>query len=149
MSEPLAHHFECPAKMVIDRNKYKDMKEAKQLRTVTEARAIVDLSAGRVGSDVVEWQRLSDYPLLPNGQEGRWNSSESGHPVIFTDDDSRMYLFFQGNNNKARTWYLSKMFVKWQGNRPYLVCPKDKEEFHVILSGDKCISGVEIHPQAL
>jgi len=34
--------------MVIDRNKYMDMKEAKQLRTVTEARAIVDLRAGRV-----------------------------------------------------------------------------------------------------
>ncbi|MHC4496072.1 MAG: tyrosine-type recombinase/integrase [Planctomycetota bacterium] len=33
--------------MVIDRNKYMDAKEAKQLRTVTEARAIVDLRAGR------------------------------------------------------------------------------------------------------
>ena len=34
--------------MVIDRNKYMDMKEVKQLRTVTEARAITDLRAGRV-----------------------------------------------------------------------------------------------------
>ncbi len=34
--------------MVIDRNKYMDAKEARQLRTVTEARAIVDLRAGRV-----------------------------------------------------------------------------------------------------
>ena len=33
--------------MVIDRNKYMDAKEARQLRTVTEARAIVDLRAGR------------------------------------------------------------------------------------------------------
>jgi len=35
--------------MVIDRNKYMDMKEVRQLRTVTEARAITDLKAGRVG----------------------------------------------------------------------------------------------------
>ncbi|MHC4083786.1 MAG: tyrosine-type recombinase/integrase [Planctomycetota bacterium] len=35
--------------MVIDRNKYMDMKEVKQLRTVTEARAITDLKAGRIG----------------------------------------------------------------------------------------------------
>ncbi len=34
--------------MVIDRNKYMDMKEVKQLRTVTEARAITDLKAGRI-----------------------------------------------------------------------------------------------------
>ena len=35
--------------MVIDRNKYMDMKEVRQLRTVTEARAITDLKAGRIG----------------------------------------------------------------------------------------------------
>ena len=34
--------------MVIDRNKYMDAKEARQLRTVTEARGIVDLRASRV-----------------------------------------------------------------------------------------------------
>ena len=84
-----------------------------------------------VSSDGIEWQRLSDYPLLPNGEDGQWNSSESGHPGIFTDDDGRMYLFFQGNNDKGRTWYLSKMFVKWRSNRPYLVRPKDKEEYHL------------------
>lgn len=84
-----------------------------------------------VSSDGVEWQRLSDYPLLPNGEEGQWNTSESGHPGIFTDDDGRMYLLFQGNNDKGRTWYLSKMFVQWQRNRPYLVRPRDKEEFHL------------------
>ncbi len=35
--------------MVIDRTKYMDLDEVKQLRTVTEAKAIVDLKAGRVG----------------------------------------------------------------------------------------------------
>jgi site-specific recombinase XerD len=34
--------------MVIDRNKYMSMDEVRQLRTVTEAKAIVDLKAGRV-----------------------------------------------------------------------------------------------------
>ena len=35
--------------MVIDREKYMDAQEVKQLRTVTEAKAIVDLRKGRVG----------------------------------------------------------------------------------------------------
>jgi len=84
-----------------------------------------------ISSDGVEWRRLSNYPLLPNGEDGRWNSSESGHPGIFTDDDGRTYLFFQGNNDKGKTWYLSKMFVKWRSDGPYLVRPKDKKEYHL------------------
>jgi integrase len=35
--------------MAVDREKYMDMEEVKQLRTVTEARSIVDLKKGRVG----------------------------------------------------------------------------------------------------
>lgn len=84
-----------------------------------------------VSGDGVKWKRLSDYPLLPNGEKGEWNSSESGHPGIFTDDDGKMYLFFQGNNDRGKTWYLSKMLVKWDGNRPYLVRPRDGKEFHL------------------
>lgn len=87
-----------------------------------------------VSSDGVEWRRLSERPLLPNGGEGQWNSSESGHPGIFTDDDGKMYLFFQGNNDKGRTWYLSKMFVRWEEKGPYLVRPGDGEEFHLRLA---------------
>ena len=34
--------------MVIDREKYMDAKEVRQLRTVTEAKAIVDLKKGRI-----------------------------------------------------------------------------------------------------
>ena len=34
--------------MVIDRTKYMDLDEVKQLRTVTDAKAIVDLKAGRI-----------------------------------------------------------------------------------------------------
>ena len=40
--------------MVIDRDKYMDATEAKQLRTVTEAKAIVDFKKGRVGG-VLAW----------------------------------------------------------------------------------------------
>ena len=40
--------------MVIDRNKYMDATEAKQFRTVTEAKAIVDFKKGRVGG-VLAW----------------------------------------------------------------------------------------------
>src|SRR4030042_728720 len=47
--------------MVIDRNKYMDMKEVKQLRTVTEARKITDLKAGRIGG-VLSWM-LVDLAL--------------------------------------------------------------------------------------
>ncbi len=43
--------------MAIDREKYMSMEEVKQLRTVTEARAIVDLKAGRVGG-VREWMLI-------------------------------------------------------------------------------------------
>jgi site-specific recombinase XerD len=40
--------------MAIDRTKYMDVKEVKELRTVTEARSITDLKAGRVGG-VLGW----------------------------------------------------------------------------------------------
>ena len=71
--------------------------------------------------DGLTWERLSDQPLLPNGPAGSWNSSESGHPAIFQDPVSgRTYLFYQGNNDQGRTWYLSKVEVKWKHNKPYL-----------------------------
>ena len=47
--------------MVIDRNKYMDMKKVKQLRTVTEDRKITDLRAGRIGG-VLAWM-LVDLAL--------------------------------------------------------------------------------------
>ena len=71
--------------------------------------------------DGIHWRRLSDKPFLPNGEPGTWNSSESGHPFVFVDDDGSTYLFFQGNNDNGRTWYLSKRRIGWKGNGPYLV----------------------------
>ncbi len=69
------------------------------------------------------WKRLSDEPLLANGKPGTWNSSESGHPGVFTDDNGRSYLFFQANNDNGHTWFLSMLEIRWQGSRPYLVEP--------------------------
>ncbi|MDF7813815.1 family 43 glycosylhydrolase [Hymenobacter sp. YC55] len=72
--------------------------------------------------DGLRWQRLATQPLLPNGPAGSWNSSESGHPAIFEDPVSgRTYLFYQGNNDQGRTWYLSRVEVQWKRGRPYLV----------------------------
>ncbi len=84
-----------------------------------------------VSSDGVEWKRLSGLPFLPNGKAGEWNSSESGHPGVFADDDGRTYLFFQGNNDKGRSWFLSNMVVKWDGEMPYLVRQRDFQVFRV------------------
>lgn len=68
--------------------------------------------------DGVRWTRLSDEPILKNGQPGSWNESESGHPDIFTDKQGKTYLFFQGNNDKGKSWYLSKTAVTWKGDIP-------------------------------
>jgi predicted GH43/DUF377 family glycosyl hydrolase len=73
-----------------------------------------------VSSDGVNWMRASDKPFLPNGKPGEWNSSESGHPHIFEDTNGKTYLFFQGNNDKGKTWFISNVEVKWTRNGPYL-----------------------------
>ena len=68
--------------------------------------------------DGVKWERRSPEPLLPNGPAGSWNSSESGHPGIFQDNDGQTYLFYQGNNDNGRTWYLSCAKIEWRGDQP-------------------------------
>jgi len=73
-----------------------------------------------VSNDGVSWKRLSDEPFLANGKLGEWNSSESGHPHIFSDDNGRTWLFFQGNNDNGKTWYLSNIEVFWNDSGPYL-----------------------------
>jgi len=71
-------------------------------------------------TDGVKWERLSNKPFLTNGDPGSWNYSESGHPHIFKDDNGKTYLFFQGNNDNGKTWFLSNVEVKWNQNGPYL-----------------------------
>ncbi len=71
-------------------------------------------------SDGIHWKKLSDQPFLPNGKPGEWNSSESGHPHIFEDDNGRTFLFYQGNNDNGKTWFLSNVEVFWNENGPFL-----------------------------
>ncbi|MXV52240.1 family 43 glycosylhydrolase [Pedobacter sp. HMF7647] len=71
-------------------------------------------------SDGLTWKRLSDKPFLPNGKPGSWNSSESGHPGIFQDSNGKTYLFYQGNNDNGKTWYLSNIPIGWSEKGPYI-----------------------------
>jgi predicted GH43/DUF377 family glycosyl hydrolase len=71
-------------------------------------------------TDGVTWERLSNKPFLTNGDPGSWNYSESGHPHLFKDDNGKTYLFFQGNKDNGKTWYISKLEVKWNEKGPYL-----------------------------
>lgn len=77
-----------------------------------------------VSDDGVRFKRLSDKPFLPNGPPGSWNSSESGHPFLFQDDDGQDYLFFQGNDSHGRTWHLSVVPVDWVDGVPALAPDK-------------------------
>lgn len=70
-------------------------------------------------SDGINWKKLSDQPFLKNGKKGEWNSSESGHPHIF-DNGKTSYLFFQGNNDGGRTWFISNREVIWSKTGPKL-----------------------------
>lgn len=68
--------------------------------------------------DGVQWERRGPEPFLANGQTGAWNSSESGHPGVFVDDDGQTYLFYQGNNDHGRTWLLSYVRIGWRDGWP-------------------------------
>jgi Beta-fructosidases (levanase/invertase) len=77
-----------------------------------------------VSEDGIAFKRLFMEPFLPNGDPGSWNSSESGHPFLFTDDDERTYLFYQGNNDNGKSWYLSFVEVDWSNESQH---PQIKE----------------------
>jgi sucrose-6-phosphate hydrolase SacC (GH32 family) len=71
-------------------------------------------------SDGVKWVKLSNKPFLTNGDSEEWNYSESGHPHLFKDTDGKTYLFFQGNKDNGKTWFLSNVEVKWNEQGPFL-----------------------------
>jgi beta-xylosidase len=71
--------------------------------------------------DGLHWTRLFREPLLPNGQPGEWNASETGHPGVFEDDDGRTYLFVQGNRDRGHTWFLSCIEIGWRDGRPFVM----------------------------
>ncbi len=87
-----------------------------KIQMITGATAPLDCDFSRncwtqigcaVSDDGINWERLFREPLLPNGKPGEWNSSESGHPGVFVDNDGKMYRFFQGNNDMGKSWYIS------------------------------------------
>lgn len=71
-------------------------------------------------SDGIHWVRTDTVPFLKNGTAGEWNSSESGHPHIFANHSGDYYLFFQGNNDNGKTWYISNQKIGWKNNMPIL-----------------------------
>jgi len=71
-------------------------------------------------SDGSHWTRISDKPFLPNGKPNEWNSSESGHPHIFANPLGDDYLFFQGNNDNGKTWFISNVKIEWQHQIPVI-----------------------------
>ena len=74
-----------------------------------------------VSEDGIHFERLMEEPLLANGKPGSWNESESGHPYIFEDEDKRVYLFYQGNNDGGASWYLSRVEVGFTNGKPYIM----------------------------
>jgi predicted GH43/DUF377 family glycosyl hydrolase len=73
-----------------------------------------------VSTDGISWERIFQRPFLPNGEQGSWNSSESGHPGVFQDTDGQTYLFYQGNSDHGKSWYLSKVKIGWKDGKPFV-----------------------------
>jgi len=71
-----------------------------------------------LSDDGLAWKRVSESPVLPNGAPGEWNSSESGHPFVFKAADGGYHIFFQGNDDRGKTWYLSRREITWDNGMP-------------------------------
>lgn len=76
-----------------------------------------------VSDDGIFFRRLFSEPFLPCGTAGSWNSSESGHPYAFRDDNGRFFLFHQGSADMGKTWYLSRREISFDGDG--IPCLKD------------------------
>ena len=73
-----------------------------------------------VSEDGINFKRLSDTPFLKNGDANAWNASESGHPHIFTTPQGQTYLFYQGNNDKGKSYFISNLKIKWENDLPQI-----------------------------
>ena len=74
-----------------------------------------------VSEDGEFFKKGSAEPFIRCGAPGEWNSSESGHPYAFRDDDGRVYLFYQGSSDNGESWYLSRLEIGFDGeNKPYV-----------------------------
>lgn len=73
-------------------------------------------------SDGLHWTRYAPQPFLPNGLPGTWNSSESGHPGIL-NAHGKTYLFYQGNDDHGKTYWISMVRLVWDGDKPSIIEP--------------------------
>ena len=74
-----------------------------------------------VSTDGVHFTRLFQEPLMANGPVGSWNESESGHPYVY-EDEGVYHLFYQGSDDKGKTWRLSRVQVDFDAKGlPYIV----------------------------
>lgn len=74
-----------------------------------------------VSTDGVHFTRLFQEPLMTNGPVGSWNESESGHPYVY-EDEGVYHLFYQGSDDKGKTWRLSRVQVDFDAKGlPYIV----------------------------
>lgn len=92
-------------------------------------------------TDGVNFTRCGGQPFKRNGHHGEWNSSESGHPHVFQDNDGKVYLFYQGNNDHGKTWYISQEQILFEKNKKgyeylYLQSERDRRKREHI-SSDK------------
>ena len=61
------------------------------------------------------------FPINPSFQtarQARGIAASSGHPYVFEAADGTYHLFFQGNNDQGRTWYLSRTIIRWHDGFP-------------------------------
>lgn len=77
-----------------------------------------------VSDDGINFRKLFGRPFIAAGKEGEWNSSESGHPYVFTDDDGKTYLFYQGSGDMGKSWYITKCRIGFKDGLPF-VCGED------------------------
>jgi len=54
------------------------------------------------------------------GDTSRIGVPFSKDPHIFRDKNGKTYLFYQGNNDNGKTWFISNVEVKWNKSGPYL-----------------------------
>lgn len=73
-----------------------------------------------VSMDGLSFKRVSESPILPCGKKGEWNSCESGHPFIYREGE-RYHIFYQGNSDFGKSWYISRAEVRFENLTPYIV----------------------------
>lgn len=70
-----------------------------------------------ISDDGFHFNRLSDYPLLTNGEPGEWNACESGHPYVYESHDGHIWLYYQGSPDMGNSWYLSRRELIYNNGR--------------------------------